>query len=228
MGTSFELIETKAMMYIKNDITLDQDLTTRLPVFYNRMKAYLMAGKSYFSKPPEMQRILSAYTAPLYTDIIYVAESDKSAQWSLETDANGYEICSAGIVADDVYGVPQYTPITVESYDVETGAVVISEAVDEGTEIALDFYKSGSFNAELDDEQVEILAYCVYVAWENRFINNVIERTAKIRDSGFTPISEASQMDANTNRIKHANDTLQDWLRRYEQNKKYLDVVVGY
>ena len=32
MGTSFEKIETRAMMYIKNDITLDQDMTTRLPL----------------------------------------------------------------------------------------------------------------------------------------------------------------------------------------------------
>ena len=225
MGTSFEKIETRAMMYIKNDITLDQDLTTRLPVFYNRMKAYMMAGKSYFNKPPEMQRVLSAYEEPLFEECSYTTEEPKSSQWRIETGLTGYDICSAGIVADDVYGVPQYTPLTVESYDAETGDVVITEEVEDGTVIVLDFYKSGSFKADLTDEQIEILSYCVYVAWENRFINNVIERTAKIRDSGFTPISEASQMDANTNRIKHANDTLQDWLRRYEQNCKYFEVV---
>lgn len=225
MGTSFEKIETRAMMYIKNDITLDQDLATRLPVFYNRMKSYMMAGKAYFNKPPKIQPLLSAYSEPLFEEGFYTIEAPKSAPVTAETGVKGYDICSAGIIADDKYGVPQYTPLEVVSYDSETGDVVINMSVTEDTEIVIDFYKSGSFNADLDDEQIEILAYCVYVAWENRFINNVIERTAKIRDSGFTPISEASQMDANTNRNKQVMDVLQDWLRRYEQNCKYIEVI---
>ena len=226
MGTSFEKIETRAMMYIKNDITLDQDLATRLPVFYNRMKSYLMAGKAYFNKPPKMPTVLSGYTEPEFDEYFYTLGANTLPPVTIQTGAIGYDICSAGIVDEDAYGVPQYTPVTVTSYDKETGDVVISvpsQTTDK--EIALDFYKSGSFNADLDDEQIEILAYCVYVAWENRFENNVLERTAKIRDSGFTPISEASQMDANTNRNKQVMDVLQDWLRRYEQNCKYIEVV---
>ena len=233
MGTSFEKIETRAMMYIKNDITLDQDLETRLPVFYNRMKSYLMAGKSYFNKPPTMQPILNAYTEPLFDEYVTSAEplpppKNRSSSITINTSVTGYDICSAGVVENDSYGVPQYIPLIVDSYDPETGDVVItSDSSYGGDQVVLDFYKSGSFDADLDDEQIEILAYCVYVAWENRFENNVLERTAKIRDSGFTPISEASHMDANTNRNKQVMDILQDWLRRYEQNCKYLEVVVG-
>jgi hypothetical protein len=225
MGTSFEMIETKAMMYIKNDISLDQDLATRLPVFYNRMKAYLMAGKSYFNKPPKMQHILSSYTEPLFNEAIYVSDSAQEAPATLTTGVTGYEIVSAGIIENDVYGNPQYTELPVKSYDPLTGDVRVDAGVKAQEEVTLDFYKGGSFDADLDDEQIAILAYCVYVAWELRFENNAIERTAKIRDSGFTPISEASQMDANTNRNKQVMDILQDWLRRYEQNQKYLDVV---
>lgn len=225
MGTSFEKIETRAMMYIKNDITLDQDLVTRLPVFYNRMKSYMMAGKSYFNKPPKIQPLLSAYEEPSFEECFYTIEAPKTSPVTVETNIKGYDICSAGIIEDDAYGVPQYTALDVASYDSETGDVVINMTVSVDTEIVLDFYKSGSFNANLDDEQIEILAYCVYVAWENRFENNVLERTAKIRDSGFTPISEASQMDANTNRNKQVMDVLQDWLRRYEQNCKYIEVI---
>lgn len=225
MGTSFEKIETRAMMYIKNDITLDQDLATRLPVFYNRMKAYLMAGKAYFNKPPKMPTVLSAYEEPLFDECIYTTNEQEPSPITVHTEMLNYDICSAGIIADDVYGVPQYTPMEVQSYNPETGDVVIVSEVEGGTDIVLDFYKTGEFAANLDDEQIEILAYCVYVAWENRFINNVLERTAKIRDSGFTPISEASQMDANTNRNKQVMDVLQDWLRRYEQNCKYIEVV---
>ena len=121
--------------------------------------------------------------------------------------------------------MPQYTALELTSYDAETGIVVINADLKEGDNVVIDFYTSGEFSTELTDEQIDILAYCTYVAWENRFINNVLERVAKIRDTGFTPISEASHMDANTARIKHANDTLQDWLRRYEQNTSYLNVI---
>ena len=224
MGTTFETIETRAMMYIKNDITLDQDLTTRLPLFYNRMKSYMMAGKSYFNKPPQMQLVLSAYEAPLFDEYFYMPDEDETAPIVVETSATGYDIVSVGIISEDVYGVPQFTPIAGE-YDTETGNVTINQDIKKDTNVVIDLYKSGAFEAELTDEQIEILAYCVYVAWENRFINNVIERTAKIRDSGFSPISEASHMAAKTERIKLANDTLQDMLRHYEQNWKYVEVV---
>ena len=225
MGTSFEKIEQRAMMYIKNDSSLDQDLITRLPLFYNRMKAYVMAGKAYFNKPPKMPTVLSAYEEPVFEEYFYTSDTTKMAPATVETGITGYTICSAGIIEEDVYGTPQYTPFEVESYDPETGIVIINAEIDKGETIVIDFYKSGEFNADLDDEQIEILAYCVYVAWENRFENNVLERAAKIRDSGFTPISEASHMDANTNRNKQVYDILQDWLRRYEQNCKYIEVV---
>ena len=225
MGTSFETIETKAMMYIKNDISLDQDLSTRLPLFYNRMKAYLMTGKSYFNKPPKMTAVLSAYTEPNFEEYIYTPEEDQTAPASVSTGILGQNLCSVGIVEEDVYGVPQYTALELTSYDAETGIVVINADLKEGDNVVIDFYTSGEFSTELTDEQIDILAYCTYVAWENRFINNVLERVAKIRDTGFTPISEASHMDANTARIKHANDTMQDWLRRYEQNTSYLNVI---
>lgn len=225
MGTTFETVETRAMMYIKNDITLDQDLTTRLPLFYNRMKTYMMAGKSYFNKPPTMRCVMSKYTEPEFEEIFYTPEEDQPSPVTIQSEALAYDICSAGIIEEDVYGVPQYTALAVESYDPETGDIVINADLPAGSNVVLDFYKSGSFEDDLTDEQIDILAYCIYVAWENRFINNVLERSSKIRDSGFSPISEASQMAANTERIKHANDTLQDWLRRYEQDRKYAEIV---
>lgn len=225
MGTSFETIETRAMMYIKNDISLDQDLSTRLPLFYNRMKSYLMAGKAYFNKPPQMVRVLQAYTPPEFSEYFYTPEDDESAPVTINTAVINQNLCSVGVIVEDAYGVPQYNPLELESYDAETGEVVINADLKAGDNVVIDFYTSGEFSTDLSDEQIEILAYCTYVAWESRFVNNAIERVAKIRDTGFTPISEASQMDANTARIKHAQDTLQDWLRRYEQNESYAGVI---
>ena len=225
MGTSFETIETRAMTYIKNDITLDQDLTNRLPVFYNRMKAYMLAGKAYFNKPPRMQHILSRYIEPQFDEVFFTPETEQTAPVTIQTGITSYEICSVGIIEDDVYGTPQFIPLPLTSYDSETGDVIVDEDIAKDRNVVIDFYAGGTFESDLTDEQIEILAYCVYVAWENRFINNAIERTSKIRDTGFSPISEASQMEANTERIKNSNDTLQDWLRRYEQNTAYVDVI---
>ena len=225
MGTSFETIETRAMTYIKNDMSLDSDLTNRLPLFYNRMKAYMLAGKAYFNKPPKMQCILSRYIEPQFDEIFYTPESSQSAPVTISTNIKAYDICSIGLIVEDVYGTPEYKPMQLVSYDAETGDVVVDADLTAGDNVVIDFYASGTFEADLTDEQIELLAYCVYVAWENRFINNVIERTAKIRDTGFSPISEASQMESNTERMKLVNDTLQDWLRRYEQNTAYVEVV---
>lgn len=225
MGTSFETIETRAMTYIKNDMSLDSDLTNRLPLFYNRMKAYLLAGKAYFNKPPKMQHILGRYIEPQFDEVFYTPEQDETAPVTIQTGVTAYDIYCVGIIEEDAYGVPQYAPLPVESYDSETGDIVVNADLKQGSNIVIDFYASGTFRDDLTDEQIEILAYCVYTAWENRFINNAIERTAKIRDTGFSPISEASQMEANTERMKMVNDTLQDWLRRYEQNTAYIDTV---
>ena len=65
MGTSWESIETRAMTYIKNDLSLEWDMKNRLPVFYNRMRAYMMEAIPLFSRPPEMLLKLKDYAVPL-------------------------------------------------------------------------------------------------------------------------------------------------------------------
>ena len=100
----------------------------------------------------------------------------------------------------------------------------VKQIIESGnTSLGIEF-GSTRIKAVLIDDDNHVLAQGSS-QWENRFENNVLERAAKIRDSGFTPISEASHMDANTNRNKQVYDILQDWLRRYEQNCKYIEVV---
>ena len=226
MGTTFEQLECQAMTYIKNDLSLDWDLKNRLPVFYRRMWNYMQAAIPLFNKPPIMLSRLHAYTEPEYSDVLYsVTEVDVDGTVTVQTDITEMDLCSAGIITDDEFGNPQYLPLNVDSYDPETGVVVISGTIAVGDEVDIDFYKSGSFDATLNTTECDILAFCIYNVWEHRFDNNALERASKIRDANFTTISEASQTNAGTDRQKEVDSQLFDKLRMYEMNAAYMNTV---
>lgn len=228
MGTTFEQIECAAMTYIKNDLSLDWDLQNRLPVFYRRMWNYMQAAIPLFNKPPTMMTRLHRITAPEYSDVLFtVSELSADTTVTVETEITEMDLCSAGIVTEDEFGNPQYLPLTVDSYDAETGTVIISGAVTIGDEIDIDFYKSGSFDAELNATECDILAFCIYDVWEHRFDNNALERASKIRDANFTTISEASQTNAGTERQREVDSQLFDKLRMYEQTAAYMKTVAN-
>lgn len=228
MGTTFEQIECAAMTYIKNDLSLDWDLKNRLPVFYRRMWNYMLAAIPLFNKPPTMLARLHSYTEPQYSDVLYsVTEDPANGTITVATGITGMDICSAGIVSDDEFGNPQYLPLTVDSYDAEIGTVVISGGISIGDEIDIDFYASGSFEADLNATECDILAFCIYDVWEHRFDNNALERASKIRDANFTTISEASQTNAGTDRQTAVDRQLFDKLRMYEQNLAYMKTVAN-
>lgn len=226
MGTTFEQIECAAMTYIKNDLSLDWDLKNRLPVFYRRMWNYMQAAIPLFNKPPVMMTRLRRMTEPEYSDVLFtVSEVSEDSTVTIETGITEMDLCSAGIVTEDEFGNPQYLPLTVDSYDAETGTVIISGAVAVGDEVDVDFYKSGSFDIELNATECDILAFCIYDVWEHRFDNNALERASKIRDANFTTISEASQTNAGTDRQREVDSQLFDKLRMYEMNAAYLKTV---
>lgn len=227
MGTSWESIETRAMTYIKNDLSLEWDMKNRLPVFYNRMRAYMMEAIPLFNRPPEMLLKLKDYTEPLFSALSYTQETDESAGITIETGETGYDICSAAVQAEDDFGEIELNPIPVQSYDTATGHVVLTGSFSAGTEIMLYFYKAASFKAELNHAEQGILAFAVYNRWEHRFDNNVPERTSKIRDAGFTTVSEASMTTANRGRMEKADHDLYDMMRAYQDDLDYLDVVLN-
>ena len=224
MGTTWEEIEARAMTYIKDDLSLEQDMKTRLPVFYNRMRAYMVEAIPLFNRPPEMLERLKNYTEPDFESVSYQAENDQESGFVIEAGVFGADLCAVGILAEDQYGDVSYTPLTAFTYDPEDGNVTVNAAASAGTVFDLDFYKGGSFDTELNDQEKGILAFAVYNRYEHRFDNDVLERTAKIRDSAFTTISEASQTQANTQRMKAADNELFDKLRAYQQNIEYLKV----
>lgn len=228
MGTTFEQIECAAMTYIKNDMSLDWDMKNRLPVFYRRMWNYMQAAIPLFNKPPTMILRLRNYTEPQFSDVLFqVSEEPNGGTVTVSAGISDMDIFSAGVLTEDEFGDPTYIPLSVESYDAETGKVVISGPISLGDEIDIDFYKSGSFSVELNPTEIDILAFCIYDVWEHRFDNNALERASKIRDANFTTISEASQTAAGTARQSAVDSQLFDKLRMYEQNCAYMKTVAN-
>lgn len=220
MGTTWEELELRATTYIKNDLSLDWDKANRLPVFFNRMRAYMVEAIPKFNRPPEMLAKLAAYTAPQFESVSYTTIAGENQ--TVETEVLGATVVSAGIIAEDDFGDVQYTPLTGVEYDQETGFVTLTGTFEDGSAVEIDLYTSGVFDAELNETEKGILAFAIYNRYEHRFDNDVLERQAKIRDSAFTTISEASQTQAGTARQREVDSQLYAMLRAYQDNVEYL------
>ena len=221
MGTTWEELEIRATTYIKNDLSLDWDKANRLPVFFNRMKAYMLEAIPKFNRPPEMLQKLSQYTEPQFESVSYTTVSAEGEQ-TIGTGVIGATVFSVGAITADEFGDPSYQPVPGASYDAGTGNVTLPGAYEAGTQIEIDLYMSGSFDADLNDTEKGILAFAIYNRYEHRFDNDVLERQAKIRDSAFTTISEASQTQAGTARQREVDSQLYAMLRAYQDNVEYL------
>ena len=228
MATSWEELEIRATTFIKNDLSLEWDKANRLPVFFNRMKAYMIEAIPKFNRPPEMLDKLAAYTEPQFDSVSYVTVEleQGTTEQTVNTDVLGANYVSAGIIAEDSFGDVEYTPV-VCFYDAETGIVTIEGQYDAGLSVEIDLYTCGEFEADLNDAEKGILTFAIYNRYEHRFDNDVLERQAKIRDSAFTTISEASQTQAGTARQKEVDNQLYGMLRSYQDNVEYLRMKNG-
>lgn len=220
MGTTWEELELRATTYIKNDLSLDWDKANRLPVFFNRMRAYMVEAIPKFNRPPEMLQKLAAYTAPAFESVSYTTIAGENQ--TVETGVLGATVVSAGILETDDFGDVEYTPLAGVEYDPETGLVTLVGTFEAGSQVEIDLYTGGTFDAELNEAEKGILAFAIYNRYEHRFDNDVLERQAKIRDSAFTTISEASQTQAGTARQREVDSQLYAMLRAYQDNVEYL------
>lgn len=220
MGTTWEELELRATTYIKNDLSLDWDKANRLPVFFNRMRAYMVEAIPKFNRPPEMLAKLAAYTAPQFESVSYTTIAGENQ--TVETEVLGATVVSAGVIEEDDFGDVQYTPLTGVEYDAGTGLVTLTGTFEAGSQVEIDLYTSGTFDADLNETEKGILAFAIYNRYEHRFDNDVLERQAKIRDSAFTTISEASQTQAGTARQREVDSQLYAMLRAYQDNVEYL------
>lgn len=220
MGTTWEELELRATTFIKNDLSLDWDKANRLPVFFNRMRAYMVEAIPKFNRPPEMLAKLAAYTAPQFESVSYTTIEGENQ--TVDTGVTGATVFSVGIIEEDDFGDVQYVPVANAEYNGETGIVTLVGTFEAGSQVEIDLYTSGAFDAELNETEKGILAFAIYNRYEHRFDNDVLERQSKIRDSAFTTISEASQTQAGTARQREVDSQLYAMLRAYQDNVEYL------
>ncbi|MGX8704091.1 MAG: hypothetical protein ACSW8H_06540, partial [bacterium] len=145
---------------------------------------------------------------------------------TVDTGVIGATVFSVGVIEQDDFGDVQYTPVTAD-YNAETGIVTLTGIFEAGSQVEIDLYTGGTFAADLNETEKGILAFAIYNRYEHRFDNDVLERQAKIRDSAFTTISEASQTQAGTARQKEVDAQLYGMLRAYQDNVEYLRLKNG-
>lgn len=215
--TPVEPIMEAAMIWIRGEPSLDFDRTHRLPLFYRRLWGYMQAAIPLFNRPPEMLVTLRRLSPPRFGSKTLIVPPSGELQGITD-----FQLCSAVKIETDELGDPYAVPLTLRSYDPETGLLTVEEELTPGDRLELDFSSSGSFTDDLDPEACQLLAFCIYDVWEHRFANNFLERTAKLRDSTFSTVSEASMTQANTARVAEADRRLSDLLRTYADNLEYI------
>ena len=229
MGTSWANVITDDALLIINDLRLNEELAENPALFFRKMSFYMKNAVPRFNRPPEMKQFLT-YTEPSFADYSYTADGEKTGNVTVETALTGYDLMSAGIMTQDVYGNPVYTPTDIASYDATTGIVTLSASAEapiaNGTAFSFDFYTDGTFDNELSALQRRLLALCLQYTWETAFVNDWLTRFPRAKDRSFDAGNVSSQVRANTERINAVKRTLDDELANYEQQSAYMQTVL--
>lgn len=227
MATTFSDIITLALTSkIINDLRWEQDYAENAALFLRQKSKTLQAAIPKFNRPPQIREYLS-YASPAFDDYEFTLVDAVQGSVTLETGKTGYELCNVGILSTDQYGDAKYTPVTLFTYDDETGDVTVVGSYAARTKFVVDFYTDGVFTNELNYEIQEILCYCLKVVWETGFSGSWLDRTPFIQDKTFKRAStESAWTEAQEHKRKAAENSLNDRLMKYEQDCNYRGVVV--
>lgn len=217
-------IITQAMVYI-DDVRLQEQLEINPALFYRRMSDYINAAMPLLSSPPQLFDYVSGqYTEPTYEDMYWTSTEESTMQETvIQTDMIGYDLCSI-VAFDDENNA---TPYTEAVYNSETGVITFPDQEKSGIQYEIDFYKDGE-TAELTPTMKRLFALAIAIVWDERFSNNWLAITQKIKDSSFQTVNESNYIDKVTIRQKENRQRFQDEMRKYEQNSAYKTVVSPY
>lgn len=221
MGTKWATVITRYTSI--NDQRLEDTARTIPALYYATMAGYMALAIPRFTNPPSMQEYLVGKEADMLAEE-YVSPTEQTGGAVIAAGRQGYDICSAVIVSEDDAGNPVFTPVDVE-YDSEAGTVTYVGALAEGERITMYFYADGEFENALTPEIMRILGLCIQLAWECRYVADWLNRTPKVQDKTFTLPNAANQERADTERIKALTESLNDEMRRYEENLAYRNVM---
>lgn len=228
MGTSWAEVITDDALLIINDLRLNNELAENPALFFRKMAFYMKSAIPRFNRPPEIKAWLSC-TEPVYNAMVHTVETEQTANYVISSGQTGYDLMSAGIMTEDVYGNPVYTPATNAAYDPETGDITVTATeenpIPAGTVFSFDFYTDGQFDNDLSAAQRRILALCIQYVWETAFVNDWLTRFPRAKDRSFDAGNVASQVRANTERINAVRKALDDEMTGYAQTCEYIEFV---
>ena len=219
--TAIADVITQAMVYI-DDIRLQEQLSANPALFYRRMSDYVNAAMPLLSSPTQLfDYVHRDYTEPTYDDSTWVStEASTTQETVVDTGKTGYDLCS--IVSFDEDG--DVIPCTDAVYDAETGEITFPIQQSVGVEYEIDFYKDGE-TADLTPTMIRLFALAIAIVWDERFSNNWLNITQKLKDSSFQTVNESTYIDKITIRQKENRQRFQDEMRKYEQNTAYKTIV---
>lgn len=203
------------------------------PVYALRMWGYLRAAIPLFSTPATMPVYLLGtvdapmLTEPKFTSYQYVVPQNVTSDVTVQlgNDYTGYELFCCRLRTEDDFGNVIMIPVTIASYNPETGAVTFSASQDEplleGTVFDMDFYLDGYFERTLSPEIMNILGMCFQVVWQDRFNTDWLSMKSKIEDKSFSEQNRANKIRADTERLKALQEKLSIEIRNYERNIVY-------
>ena len=214
--TNWAEICAAAMVPI-DDLRLQEQLEISPALFYRRMSLFITTAMPMLSRPPELLHYLvNGMEAPKYDDFEWISTEESTTQETVvDTGKTGFELCSCIIleVLDD--GRITSTPYAV-NYDAETGYVTFPQQTAAGVNYELDFYTDGTFK-DLSHPQIHLFALAIAVVWDERFVENWLNRQPKINDSSFTTVNEANWTEKQSQAHRRLSQDFYEELKQYEQ-----------
>lgn len=189
MSVSFTEIYNQALSRLDDPILL-KTYKENSQEFYRVMYWRLRAAIADFTIPESTVYILQDYTEP-----VFYSESIEAAG-----NQTTFELSDSEIILEDALILNvSVDGLSADEYSITDNKIVFDDAVDEGSEVSVVYYKDGMFNGELSRTEQEILSLFVVKAWAEKERNFLLDIRRLISDKDFKLISEANSLREKNN-----------------------------
>lgn len=208
-----------------DDVRMSTLMDENPALFLSRCWEYLRNAIPLFTSPKGMQDKLKDYVEPTYSEQHFNGDGTETT-FNGEPDMD-YVIVSVDTIVKAVIDTTDAEGETVTvngiTYNITTGEITFTEAP-QGS-IFVDYNTNGYFNAELNHDEIAILAKCFSVVWFNKNANTFLRTTPKIKDKNFNTDSSFGVEQADTAKLRSMRIELHDMMAQYENSLAYKSVV---
>lgn len=185
MGVSFVEVYTRAISKLDSpDLTYAYNNSPIL--FYKIMYNYMMSGITLFNNPiEEIDRLKD------YTDSEGEEETFEAGQNELE-----YQLSSTPLDGCDFYVTVDGNSVPF-SYNQDNNSVILDVAPPSGSTVSIEWYLPGSFNQDLQSEELNIIASLLVLTWAEQERNFQLDIRTILGDKTYSIVSSAKNSIGN-------------------------------